>query len=207
MAWAPETYVSIVDLRAYLRIDDAVDDLVLFNALAAASRAVDKACNRQFGQVDSAGESRLYTGRYDVELRRWVVDIDDLQDTTVVMVFCDDGSGTFSNNVTQFSLRPSNAVLKGGVYTQLAVPPSSPLQLNDGEDQVEITAKWGWIDPPSAILQAVTLQASRFVGRRDSPFGIAGNADAGAERIVSARVDPDVAVSLRPYYRWEGTVR
>jgi hypothetical protein len=54
---------------------------------------------------------------------------------------------------------------------------------------------------PSAVKLATRLQASRFMARRDSPYGVAGSPDAGSEIRLLSRVDPDVAVALRGFSR------
>ena len=67
---------------------------------------------------------------------------------------------------------------------------------------LSVTAKFGWPEVPSSIKQATLMQASRFLIRRESPYGVAGSPDAGTEIRLLARLDPDVAVAIRPYYRW-----
>jgi len=44
---------------------------------------------------------------------------------------------------------------------------------------------------------ATVLQANRLLKRRHAPFGVAGSPELGSELRLLARVDPDVAVSLR----------
>jgi hypothetical protein len=46
------------------------------------------------------------------------------------------------------------------------------------------------------------LQASRLDFRRVAPAGVAGSPETGSEVRLLARVDPDVAVSLKDYIRW-----
>lgn len=189
MAWAPD-YVTAAELKAYLRINDAVDDVQIALAVTAASRAVDRNCNRQFGQV-AAPEARTYTARWDVQRRKYVVDIDDLMTVTGLSISTDAA-------VTDYSLKPSNAAPKGKPWTLLV--------LNEGgtceDDGVTVTAQFGWAAVPTAVKQATLMQAARFFKRRDAAFGVAGSPELGSELRLLAKVDPDVAVALGPYQRW-----
>jgi hypothetical protein len=52
-------------------------------------------------------------------------------------------------------------------------------------------------DPvPPTIKLATQLQASRWLKRRDAPFGIAGSPELGSELRLLAKLDPDVEVLL-----------
>jgi len=100
---------------------------------------------------------------------------------------------------TDFEYGPRKAVAKGKVWTHLVLGSAVAASSDDGD--VEITAKWGWTAVPTAVKQACLLQASRFMARRDSPYGIAGSPSDGSEMRLLATVDPDVRVSLGPYVR------
>lgn len=203
MAWAPD-YITSAQLKAYLRISDALDDAQIALAVTAASRAVDNATNRQFGLVASA-EARYYTAEWDATERRFVIEIDDLMVVTGASVAADvGGEGVYDTAITSYDFKPANAALKNRPYTQLWVRSSAvtrPLSVHDG---VQVTARWGWTDVPDTIEQATLLQASRFFSRREAPFGIAGSPESGSEMRLLERVDPDVGLVLRPYYRWWG---
>ncbi len=197
MAWAP-AYITDVELKGFVRIDDVIDDVEVALAIEAASRAVDHAADpdgmRQFGKVD-APEERRYTARWRSRRRRWVVEIDDLMSTTGVVVSVPAGT------ITAYKLTPVNAAPKRRPWTHLAVDPGSAVQPTGDEFEVAITASWGWTAVPGTVKSAVMLQASRFLARRDSPFGIAGSPDQGSELRLLARVDPDVAVQIASYVR------
>lgn len=193
MAWAPD-YITTAELKAFLRISDTVDDVQLAVAITAASRAIDDHCGRQFGKVASA-EARTYTARYDYHRGVWVVDIDDLDDTTSFALTV---AGTTE---TAYTLEPRNAVLKGMAYTRLVVDSDATTQPAGDYDEIVPTGKWGWTTVPTGVKQAAYVQASRFFSRRDSPYGIAGSPDQGSEMRLLSRVDPDVGVSLRKYRR------
>lgn len=184
MAWAPD-YAEVDALATYERIPDDVDDAQLARAITTASRAVDRHCRRQFGLLD-APAVRYYQPRWDARLSSVVVDIDDLMTTTGLEV---DGEATASP-----VLLPRNAAADGMPWRVLKLD-----AMNWAE--VAVTALWGWTEVPDAVKQATLLQASRFLARRNAPFGIAGSPDTGSEMRLLAKVDPDVAVSLEPYRR------
>ena len=191
MAWAP-AYASADDLKVFVRVTDAVDDPQVALAVEAASRAVDQHCRRQFGKVDAAA-ARRYTAQ--IVCGRWAVDVDDLATATGATVAVPAGP------VDVFDLEPINAAADGQPFTRLTVGDGAAHLPTGTRHEVTVTGVWGWSAVPGAVKQATLLQASRFLARRDSPYGIAGSPDAGSEVRLLARVDPDVAVILGPYVR------
>jgi hypothetical protein len=194
VAWAPN-YASEAELAAYLRIGDSDDDVELALANTSASRAIDRATNRQFGVV-AAVEERLYTARYDSRRRRWVIEVDDFMTTTGLVVETADGT------VDLVDAKPANAAALGRPWTLLVVDPEAAVLPTCAEDAVTATALWGWTAVPDTIKNAQLLQASRFFTRRNAPFGVAGSPESGSEMRLLAKVDPDVAVMIGTYRRW-----
>ena len=194
MAWQPD-YCTVSELKSFLRISDSTDDTELGYAITAASRAVDARTNRQFGSV-SPVETRLFTAEWDRRRQRWVVAIDDVQDTTGLTVTVDAGG------ITDYTLEPVNGPETGRPYERLVVNSTSEFAPTSEEYGVSIDALWGWSSVPTTIKQATLMQASRFHARRFSPYGIAGSPDSGTEMRLLNRIDPDVAVTLTPYTRW-----
>lgn len=197
MAWAPD-YITAEELKAYVRISDAVDDVQIALAVTAASRAVDRHTSRQFGLV-AAPEARTYTKRWDRTRRRYVCDIDDLMTITGLAITAVQGP------ITGYALKPGNAPANGRPWTLLVLDPTptiSPTPWVTVEDDITVTARYGWTAVPDAVKQATLLQASRLLTRRQAPFGVAGSPDLGSELRLLAKVDVDVAVVLGPYIRW-----
>jgi len=195
MVWAPD-YLTVSEAKAFLRIGDAVDDTELAVAITAASRAIDEHCNRQFGLL-AAAEAWSYVARPDLERGRWVVDIDDLMTVTGLVVEVPTVGVT-----TAFTKEPVNAAAKGRPWTRLVFDQDAavtPTVTNNYA--VTVTGRFGWTTVPVPVDQAALLQVSRFISRRDSPYGIAGSPDQGSELRLLARVDPDVGVSLRSYVK------
>lgn len=207
MAWQPD-YATVDELAASVRINDAADDLQLQMAITAASRAIDGpgGCNRQFGQVATV-EARYYSAQWNRD--RWIIEMDDLMDASGLLMAVDlYAKGQYTEDVDPVytGFRPANAAQKGRPWTRLTVLPTSPVQVTDFPDAIRLTAKWGWTAVPPTIKQATLLQASRFLSRRDAPFGVAGSPEAGSEMRLLAKLDPDVAVAISPYRRWWGAV-
>lgn len=183
-------YATPAELGAYLRIPDDADDTTLALVIAASSRAIDVATNRQFGLV-ATPETRYYSAVYDRRSGKYIVQIDDLMSTDGLVIEKDGVA------VSDYTLAPRNAPAKGQPYTELWV---------DSAGDVEVTALWGWTTVPEAVHTACLMQASRLFARRDSPFGVAGSPDMGSEMRLLAKIDPDVEVTLRAFRRWWGAV-
>jgi hypothetical protein len=194
VAWGPD-YCTPAELKHYARVEvgDLADDAEIGFAITAASRAIDRSCGgRQFGSLAVATEW-LYTPVYDRRRRRWVVTVDDFATTTGLIVKI---SGVV---VTDFVKEPTRAVDTGKVWTQIALGTS--LMCAGLDHEIGVTAVWGWAAVPVAIRQACLLQSSRFLARRESPYGIAGSPSDGSELRLLATVDPDVRVAVGHYVR------
>ena len=193
MTWQPD-YITEQGMSDYVRISDDIDDVEIANAITGASRAVDHHTNRQFGLL-AAPAQWSYTPWPDYDRGLWTVTIDDLMTVVGLVVATPSGGVT-----TGYTLEPRNNLAKGKPYTRLVFNQDSPVQPIWGED-VLVTGRFGWLAFPAPVVLASKLQASRFLSRRESPYGIAGSPDAGSEMRLLSRVDPDVGVSLRGYVR------
>lgn len=203
MAWQPD-YVSLAEAKAYVRIPDTADDAEIALAVTVASRAIDLNCDRQFGQL-AAVEARLYEPYWDRRRGRWIIPIDDLMTQTGLLIKADlDNDGVYSDSIDAFDVEPHNAAQNNKPWIAIVVKPTSTNKPSSSAAnmKVQVTARFGWLTVPSAVKQATLLQASRFLARRDSPYGVAGSPDMGSEVRLLARLDADVAVSVSPYRRW-----
>lgn len=190
MPWRPD-YVSATEVAGYLRVDDAVDNAQFGIWATAASRAIDKRCNRQFGQL-AAPAARTYRRApfYDPSTGLWLLEIDDVQDLTGLLV---NGVAYASSGAI---LLPDNAPADGEPWQRIGmvtwpIPPAPGLPIAN-----VITARWGWTAVPVQVPAAAYLQCARWNIRRDSPYGIAGSPDQGSEMRLLAKLDPDVATTL-----------
>jgi hypothetical protein len=111
-------------------------------------------------------------------------------------------TGTYTDELDELAMRPVNAAPEGRPWTRLVVLPDSTNQPRAHDAGVEVTAQFGWTTVPTAVEQATLLQGSRFLSRRDSPYGVAGSPETGSELRLLARLDADVAVTLSSYIRW-----
>jgi hypothetical protein len=206
MAWAPD-YTTTAAVKTAMRVTDTADDAVIAAAITTASRSIDKAANRQFGRVDDV-EARYFTPHYDGRRGRWVVPIDDLCSLDGLLVASDpEDDASYGSLVDELAAPPVNAGVRGRPWTRLIVHPTSSVTPVAREDSIEVrTDAWGWTAVPVPIVNACTLQASRLVNRRDSPYGIAGSPDTGSELRLLAKLDPDVAVIVATYVRPWGAV-
>jgi hypothetical protein len=190
VAWKPD-YITVADLKLYLGIGDAVDDVQLAVWVTAASRAIDKRCNRQFGQL-AAPVARTYrrTPYYDPTTGLWLLEIDDVQDATGLLV---NGVPYASSGTV---LLPDNAPADGVPWERLGFT-TCPIPSSPGLPSTNVvTARFGWNAFPAQVIGAAKLQGNRWNARRRSPLGVAGSPDQGSELRLLARLDPDVATTL-----------
>lgn len=194
-------YATLSDVKAALRITDAVDDSLLEISIEAASREIDGWCERQF---TNGTATRIYRPT-DV----FTVEVDDLISVTTLKTDSD-GDGVFDttwNNATDFQLNPLNG-RAGGIVTPYTTvkaigsylfPIYEPRNVNSQQASVEITGVWGWSSIPTAVKQACIILSMRQFKRYDSPTGVMGFGDLGVMRV--GRVDPDVEKLLMPFRR------
>jgi hypothetical protein len=190
-------YASLSQIKAAARITDAVDDSLLEMAVESASRMIDAECDRNF--YSSGTATRDFTPN-DL----YTVDTDDL--TSIVSVKLDDtGDLTFPITlaVTDFQTEPLNQRVSGNPYPiyRLRMIGDYLLPIWGNQATVRIQGVYGFTPLPIQVTQACVIQASRIFKRLDSPLGIAGFGDMGAVR-VSSRVDPDVAMLIRPFKKY-----
>jgi hypothetical protein len=197
-------YATLAEFKRYVRIDaaDVTDDDELQGALSAASRAIDDATDRQFG-VLSAAAARYITPVWSDDLGKWTLPIDDLMDSTGLVVKSDlDDDGVFETTIAAGDryLWPIDAPALGRPWSHIVLRSTAQFMLRSGS--VEVTALYGWTAVPATIKTATLLQASRFYKRRDAPFGIAGSPELGNQIRLLPKADPDVEVMVRDYRVW-----
>lgn len=183
MTWAPD-YLTVEQLAAYLNVDDRLDDVELSTWVTAASRAVDRLCNRQFGKSAAAVRTYRRPAVYDVVTGLWLLEVDDLPDVTGMTV------GGVAYAAAGVTLLPDNAPAEGRPWERLGFvnQPPSPVAVS--------AAAWGWAAVPAQVPGAVKLQGARWNARRSSPLGVAGSPDQGSELRLLAKLDPDVSTTL-----------
>jgi hypothetical protein len=216
-----DAYASMATFRTFVRnaaTSDATDpDSALeLLALESAARAIDRACDRRFAVTAAQASARTFTAQFlqsrdplgyspYPQLRRHVVDIDDLADTTGMTVeFDTTGNGGYNLATTAYRTGPANAASRGLPFTRLLFDSGTYPPLND--EGVRVTAKWGWAAVPTTIQNANLIQAARFLKRRDAAFGISGSPEMQGEIRLLAKLDPDVAIMVGAFRRNWGAV-
>lgn len=188
-------YCTLAELKAALRVSDAIDDALLELAIESASREIDGYCERSF---TSETATRIFSVG-DAYLLR----IDDLLTVTSIKTTTNtDWDTTWA--VSDYQLEPLNGKVNGIAwpYTQVRAvgnylwpvwavgTPSANLA------SVQIVGSWGWSAVPTAIRQACVILAMRIFKRLDAPLGMITN-DMGSMRV--GRFDPDVEALVAPY--------
>lgn len=193
-------YITLPAFRDYLRINSSVgaDDNQAQLAITAASRAIDKRANRNFGIDDPATQKQIEAGGCTI------VATPDISSTDNLVVTASYSAAVFDRTFTTLTIN-TDFVLLPEIKDE-ATDPYTGIHLLVPAQTLRITAEWGWSAIPDVIEQACLLQASRFLARRDAPFGIAGSPSVGSEMRLLAYVDPDVAVIVDTKRRWYGAV-
>jgi hypothetical protein len=190
-------YASLSEVKAALRITDAVDDSLLNMAVESASRLVDGHAGRRFWSAGTA--SKFFVAQDD-----YVCEVDDIVSPNIVLQTSNNADGIFDTtwDLDDYQLEPLNGELDGIAwpYTSIRAIGDYLWPISGGEALVKVTAVFGWPSIPIAIKQATIIQASRIFKRLDSPLGVAGFGDLGAIR-VTRDLDPDVAQLVMPYKR------
>jgi hypothetical protein len=189
-------YATLAQIKAAVRITDAIDDSLLNMAVESASRMIDAECDRNF--FSSGTATRDYVPN-DV----YTVDTDDL--TSIVSVKIDDaGEGTFPITLatTDYQTEPLNQRVSGNAFPiyRLRMIGDYLLPIWGRQATVRIQGVFGFTPVPIQVTQATIIQASRIYKRLDSPLGVAGFGDLGAIRV--GKVDPDVAMLIRPFKKY-----
>jgi hypothetical protein len=186
-------YASTTELKAWLGISDATDDMLLGSVLDDASREIDRITGRHFFETD-AGTVRYFTAVNDDELS--ITDC-----VTLTAVETDNGADrtyAYTWAVTDYDLLPENAATADEPYTLLAEAPGGSYDFPVGVRKgVKLTGTWGWPAIPAEINRACLLRAAWLFKRKDSPLGVAGNSDLGVVRV--GRWDPDFDKLIEPY--------
>lgn len=184
-------YVDLATLKTALGITDSDRDVLLSQAIEAASASIDERCGRTFGR-DEEPSPRVFSVRGRVVRQEdctHLLMIDDVADLDGFKVETG-GPGDWTE-ITGYETAPDNALSRGRPVTGLVRPFWSSV------GKVRVTAVWGWPDVPAQIVQATLLQASRLYRRKDSPEGVAGSAEWGLVRVPS--LDPDVRALVEPF--------
>jgi hypothetical protein len=157
-----EEYATAAEFKAYLRIEDSIDDNIVDTPLDAAHRGLEDYCGRVFYAASPATARDFYAE--DWRLCR----TDDVSIGSGAVLQTDtSGTGTFATTLTvgtDFQFEPLNGVV-GGIsgypYTRIRLVGGSTFPCSYyGRPNVRVTAHWGWAAVPPVIKMA-TLELAK----------------------------------------------
>jgi hypothetical protein len=189
-------YATLAQIKAAVRITDAIDDSLLEMAVESASRMIDAECDRNFYSSGTATRDYVPNDPY-------TVDTDDL--TSIVSVKIDDaGEGTFpiTLQTTDYQTEPLNQRVSGNAFPiyRLRMIGDYLLPIWAKQATVRIQGVYGFTPVPIQITQATIIQSSRIFKRLDAPLGMTWGVDGMGMRV--GKVDPDVAMLIRPFKKF-----
>lgn len=196
-----DSYATLSELKSRLGITDSTDDAALTNALATASRGVEKCCGRQFNDAGSVS-ARVY----EPDGTR-CVNVDDFSTTTGLIIETDPGFTKAYGTVwttSDYQLEPLNGIVDGETgwpYCEIEAISGLffPIPAGYGNPAtVRVTARWGWAAVPAPIKEATLIVAQETHKLKDAPFGVAGYGEYGAVRV---RENPLAYAKIAPYRR------
>lgn len=191
-----DPYVTTAQLKTYLGISDTVDDTSIDDAVAAASRAIEKYCGRQFNKTTTASARVFYPRSCGV------VTVDDFHTTTELVIKTDEGDdGTYEMtwDAADYQLEPLNGMVdgeSGWPYWKVRAVEGRSFPLTGLRAPVQVTAQWGWNAVPAPVKQAAKVLAAETFKLAAAPFGVAGYGEFGPIRV---RSNPMAAEMLNPY--------
>jgi hypothetical protein len=187
-------YATLQDVKTYLNVTGATEDVRLSNAIESASRAIDTWTRRRFYAVSGV---RYFSGEADFG-RACLLDEDLL---TVTEIATDDQNTRVYSPwlVSDYELEPINS---GPPFTQVRVAPLSVRSFPIWPRGVRLTGTWGYsATAPQAVNEACVMLAARYFKRKDAPFGVVGTPELGFMRVTPK--DTDVMALLKPFVRVE----
>jgi len=189
---AETDYVSVPELRDFLRMKSTDHDVDLGNAISAASRQIETWTDRG-SFLDASADTA--TARTYASRRGDRITIDDVIDDGDFVVKVDfDLDGVFEETWTagtEFSSMPINHAADGFPISSLETRRGHLFPTVHGSHPVvQVTGKHGWPSVPVEIEQATKILAGRLYRRAFSPEGVVQGFDAPVR--VSSRMDPDV---------------
>ena len=193
-------YASTAQIKAALRITDAVDDTLINMAGSAASELINGYCGRSF---ENYGTATRYFAPNDL----YVLQVDDLAGTAITVQSSSNADDVFDVTFAakDYQLEPLNRISEGLTwpFTRIRAVDDYDWSVFGDEATAKITGVWGWPAVPASISQAAVIQGSRIFTRLQSPLGIAGFGEMGVVR-VSRQLDPDVAQLVEPFRKMRG---
>jgi hypothetical protein len=190
-------YVEREELKNYMGLEGDSDDALVDDAISSASREIERHCNRQFNDAETATTRRYRATRCDS------IAVDDFWTDAGFKLEIDslgDGTGWTEVPATEYELTPLDRVRDGvpWVYWKIEMVGSTSLPVSR-RACVRVTAQWGWENVPADVKQAVKMLASDTFQVKDSRMGVAGSDQFGT--IVRVRSNSLVEAKLKHFVR------
>jgi hypothetical protein len=188
-------YCTLAEVKAALRISDAVDDTLIENSIEGASRRIDGYCGRFFYKTSATAVKQFARDPYTLP-------VSDISSTTSLVVKIDtNGDGVYETTLTlgtDYMVEPTNFVLMQRPIRRLTMigGRTFPIFTLPAEPGVEVTALWGFDAVPDDVREACVLLSMRQFARYNAALGVMAFADMA---ITVRAVDPDVRDLLLPY--------
>ena len=187
-------YCTLAEVKAALRLNDAIDDTLIENSVEGASRRIDGYCGRFFYNTTNAVKF-FASDAYRLA-------VPDISSTSGLIVQTDDnGDGSFETTWTlntDYILEPTDAALQSRPYRRITATGGKtfPMFYIPQDAGVQVTATWGFPSIPDDVREACVLLSMRQFARYNAALGVMAFGDMA----VSVRsVDPDVRDLLSPY--------
>lgn len=189
-------YCTLAELKAALRVQDAIDDALLELAIESASREIDGYCERMFYSTTA---TRVYA-----PTNVYTLTTDDIVSVTTLKSSSNGVTYDTTWTTSDYQLEPLNGVAGGLVtpYTRIRaignylLPAWATGTIYNLEASMQVVGVFGWSAVPTAIRQATVILAMRIFKRLDAPLGMITN-DMGSMRV--GRFDPDVEALVAPF--------
>jgi len=191
-----DSYATLEELKAELRITDDDEDARLTRVLNSVSRGIESVTQRQFNDATLA-TARIY--RPESKVLAVVADFHTITGLVVKTDEDDDGVCETTWTAADYELRPLNGIVSGQPgWPYWKVGAVGDRLFPDSSDRapVEVTARWGWATVPAPVKEACLIVANETAKLNETPFGVAGFGDMGAIRV---RANPMAMSKLMPY--------
>lgn len=189
-------YCTESEYKSRARIEDALDDSDIIQALNTSSRGVDDVTNRFFYQ-------EVATRRIEI-FRSYELVIPDLVEL-VSLKTDEDGDGIAETtwSASDFELWRDSMIprVEEWPYTEIRAIGSRCFPRSYGWGRTpyaEIEGTWGWLRNPEGVKQASAIVAADLRKLADAPFGIAGMSQFGGMRVRANGVAMGL---IAPYIR------
>lgn len=172
-------YASLQEVRSWLAVADAFDDVELALALGAAEAAIDTHVGYGFS-LDANATAKVFRAQWasllDIGVNHCTIGT-----TSGLIVKTDtDDDGIYETTwaATDYLLEPLNSTGPGGAtWPATAISAISDYRFpvgGSGRPRVQITARWGWPAVPSRVKMATLLLTAAWHQRRATMTGRSG---------------------------------